>query len=95
MFHGQSKPGNLNDYLTEFVREVNELIRHGVFVAGRQFQIHVQCIIADTPARAFLKSIIGHMGAHACERCTALGKSLSDNDHGNEQEARAQEREGK
>lgn len=27
-------------------------------------------IIADAPARAFIKAIIGHNGYHGCERCT-------------------------
>lgn len=67
MFHGQSKPLDVNDYLREFVREINQLLQDGVIVAGRQFYIHIQCIIADTPARAFLKSIQGHTGANACE----------------------------
>lgn len=86
MFHGKSKPMDVNDYLTEFVLELNNLLEHGITVEGRQFQIYVQCIIADTPARAFLKCIQGHTGAYVCERCPAIGVSLNDTDNTREQQ---------
>lgn len=41
-------------------------------------------MIADTPARAFSKSIQGHTGAHECERCKAIGRSLDTTNDRNE-----------
>ncbi|KAF7996081.1 hypothetical protein HCN44_009917, partial [Aphidius gifuensis] len=86
MFHGQSKPRNVNEYLEDFVNEINELLADGLVISGRHFNVHIQCIIADTPARAFLKSISGHTGVHACERCTALGQSSASSNNEGEEE---------
>ncbi|XP_044005545.1 uncharacterized protein LOC122850466 [Aphidius gifuensis] len=81
MYHGQSKPNDVNNYLAEFVLEINELLENGVNIAGRYYSIHIQCLIADTPARVFLKNIQGHTGKHGCERCTAIGEpSQNQND---------------
>ncbi|KAJ8677861.1 hypothetical protein QAD02_013648 [Eretmocerus hayati] len=38
-----------------------------------QFEIEVMSIVADTPARAFIKCTKGHGGYCCCERCTVVG----------------------
>lgn len=54
---GESKPNNLNEFLSQFVNELNEILRSGVQLNGFLIKVGIQCFIADSPARAFLKGI--------------------------------------
>lgn len=54
---GESKPNNLNEYLQQFVNELNEILTDGIFVNGFFIKVGVRCFIADSPARAFIKGI--------------------------------------
>ena len=49
-------------------------MRDGLEISpGRLLKVSLKCFVCDTPARAFVKSIIGHGGYYACERCTIEG----------------------
>lgn len=76
VFQGQNKPNNLRQFLDHFVDEFNELHRDGIEISGRNFNITLKCIIADTPARSFLKNTLGHGGICACERCSIYGERV-------------------
>ena len=76
IYFGESKPGDLNSYLAEFVDEINYLQRNGIEISGNHFHVTLKCFICDTPARAFMKSTVGHGGRNACERCTVEGIRL-------------------
>lgn len=54
---GDSKPSNLNEFLYEFVNELNDILANGIHVNGFFIEVGVHCFIADSPARAFLKGI--------------------------------------
>ncbi|ODM93164.1 hypothetical protein Ocin01_13518, partial [Orchesella cincta] len=41
----------------------------GVIVNGTLYLVNVSCVVADAPARAFVKGIKPHTAYHACERC--------------------------
>lgn len=56
IYCGQGKPKNLESYLREFVDELNDLMTNGFNLNGRTLNVKVNCFIADSPARAFLKS---------------------------------------
>lgn len=55
IFCGDAKPESAEDYLRQFVTELNELQDKGVFINGRKFSVAPRAIIADSPARAFIK----------------------------------------
>lgn len=55
VWFGNSKPSCVNDYLSKFVEELNHLIEHGMCVNGYKLIVKIRSIIADTPARCFLK----------------------------------------
>lgn len=76
IYFGESKPGDLDSYLAHFIDEINQLHRNGIEISGNHFDVTLKCFICDTPARAFLKSTVGHCGKNACERCTAEGIRL-------------------
>lgn len=55
VWFGDSKPSCVNEYLTKFVQELNGLAEHGMEINGFQLSVRIRSIIADTPARSFLK----------------------------------------
>ena len=55
IFHGTSKPDSLNDYLTQLVEELNDLMNRGIILNNKKYDIIVRTIIADSPARSFIK----------------------------------------
>lgn len=58
VYCGAGKPKNLESYLREFVNELNDCMTNGFFLNGRKLNVKVNCIIADSPARALLKSML-------------------------------------
>lgn len=73
LYCGDSKPSSSNDYLKDFVKEANEYISDGVILNGTKYLFEIFCIVADSPARAFIKNIKNPGGFYACERCIVKG----------------------
>ncbi|XP_016844541.2 uncharacterized protein LOC107981994 [Nasonia vitripennis] len=63
VFAGDGKPESAEEYLCDFVKEINKLQKNGIF-------------ICDSPARSFVKCIVGHCAFAACERCKVRGKKV-------------------
>ena len=78
IFQGQNKPKTPQLFLNRFINEFNELQRNGIQISRNRFEIQLKCVIADTPARTFLKNTLGHGGIYACERCTVEGKKVNN-----------------
>lgn len=76
IFQGQNKPKSSQEFLDRFVDEFNQLQRDGIEISDKRFHVALKCIIADTPARSFLKNTLGHGGICACERCTIDGERI-------------------
>lgn len=72
--YGKSK--FVNDYLEKFVKELNELFSDGLHVQDKFYTVQVKFFTCDTPARSYLKYIVGHTSFHACERCKVIGKKV-------------------
>ncbi|XP_046626161.1 uncharacterized protein LOC124307957 [Neodiprion virginianus] len=73
IYAGSTKPKRVDEFLDEFIEEMNQLSANGIDINGRLFQVKIQSFICDTPARSFLKCVKGHTGYYACERCTVRG----------------------
>lgn len=73
IFCGDAKPNSVSDYMQQFLEEFNVLKMDGIFYSDKLFRVSLFAFICDCPARAFLKSIKGHSGYFACERCTIEG----------------------
>lgn len=58
IYCGKGKPKDMESYLREFVDELNDFIANGFIMKERKFNIKVRCFIADSPARALLKSML-------------------------------------
>lgn len=73
-FCGDGKPPYLNDYLDPFLSELLTLLRDGVAIGNKHYDVRVNAIICDAPARSFIRATIGHNGTKGCERCTQAAK---------------------
>ncbi|XP_043480494.1 uncharacterized protein LOC122510127 isoform X1 [Leptopilina heterotoma] len=76
IFSGTTKPMCIDDYLEEFVIDLDNILENGVIVGNKHFKVQVHCFVCDTPARSFLKDVKGHGAYYACERCTVRGKNV-------------------
>uniref|UniRef100_A0AAG5D2N8 Transposase domain-containing protein n=1 Tax=Anopheles atroparvus TaxID=41427 RepID=A0AAG5D2N8_ANOAO len=74
VFCGQTKPQHVEDFLRPFVNEMNELRQVGVNINDKICTISVKLLIADSPARAFAKAIVGFNHRHGCTKCTCVGE---------------------
>uniref|UniRef100_A0A182PWP3 Transposase domain-containing protein n=1 Tax=Anopheles epiroticus TaxID=199890 RepID=A0A182PWP3_9DIPT len=74
IFCGPKKPESVEEYLRPMVNEMNDLMQRGIIVHGRHVAIRLRAIVADTPARAFIKGVKGHTGYESCLKCTVVGK---------------------
>lgn len=76
IFYGRSKPSPVEDFLADFLEEYKRLYIDGITYEDMKFTLDIKCFICDAPARALLKSIVGHTSKNACERCTAVASWL-------------------
>ncbi|CAB3978409.1 Hypothetical predicted protein [Paramuricea clavata] len=73
LFYGNTKPDSVEEYLKDFIEEVNKQNDAGINHDGTNYKFSVKCFCCDAPARCLLKCVIGHTGYFACERCTVEG----------------------
>jgi hypothetical protein len=73
VYSGYGKPTSVNDFLKDFVNEMNVIQQRGLEYAGKQYSLNLTAVICDAPARAFVKCVKGHSGYSACERCVQDG----------------------
>ena len=75
LYCGDQKPGNLHEYLQQFIQELNTLFVTGITVPNTEFRflIEISCVVCDAPARAFVKQIKGHSGYYGCDKCSQKG----------------------
>jgi len=74
---GSKKPFNVKEYLSPFITDINNLLENGLQFNNNSLSIKVKGIIADAPARAFIKQVKGHSGYFGCEKCIEEGDYLS------------------
>lgn len=73
VFYGQSKPSPLHSYLTDFIEELFLLLKNGLKVNDKYFNIKIHSFVCDAPARAYIKQIKNHNGYSCCEKCEENG----------------------
>ena len=73
LFSGDTKPTPVEDFLEDFLREISNL-KEGFFLLGERKEFSLKIFTCDAPARQYLKSVKGHTGYNACERCMVVGE---------------------
>ncbi|CAI6377066.1 unnamed protein product [Macrosiphum euphorbiae] len=77
-YYGAKKPQNVDEYLSPFICELLNIINFGVQVSDSTLlNVQIKGLIADAPARAFLKQIKSFSGYFGCEKCIEEGEYLS------------------
>lgn len=76
IYSGDSKPQNITDYLYDFVQDVKNLTSNGIKLHGKKYSLKLCGIIADAPARAFIKCCKPPNSFFACERGATKGVSV-------------------
>lgn len=73
LFYGDKKPDNVNEFMSDIIAEI-KAAQGTIELNGNACGIAISAIVADAPARAFLKQIVSHNGYHGCERCEIVGE---------------------
>ena len=73
LFSGTSKPDCVNEFMEDFISEVNELKHTPITIDDRQIKFSLKSFICDAPARSFLKCVFSHNSYFSCERCVVKG----------------------
>ena len=75
LYCGYKKP-NMEEYLVEFVDEMEKLLSEPLLVRGSSYELSIYSLTCDAPARALLKETVQHTGNYACERCRMKGTNI-------------------
>lgn len=70
LYDGKGKPNDVDGFMYNFTDEYQGL-SSGLLYGGSDYNLFLRSVDCDTPARSFMKRIIGHNGLHGCERCCA------------------------
>lgn len=73
---GKGKPKDLNQFLANFIQELNDILKNGLEIGGKLFNIKFTGFVCDIPARCYLQNIKGHNEFYSCKRCNIPGFSL-------------------
>ena len=76
LFCGKQKPTNAAEFLSQFVSDTDNLMRHGFTVDGKKYAIKIHSFVCDAPARAFVKGTKCHSGYSSCEKCIVHGEYM-------------------
>ena len=74
LFCGKSKPQNVDDYLDEFLKELNAILENGLYMNDVHRVVVIHSFVCDAPARQYIKKIKAHSGYYSCERCEICGE---------------------
>lgn len=78
LYWGYSKPKDSNKYLEKFVNETKLLLKDGVFINHKYFNIQISGFCLDAPVKSFILQTKGHSGFNSCTRCTQEGDYLEN-----------------
>lgn len=73
LYYAEHKPTNL-DLLQPFVEECKALEQDGIIISGILYTFRISRILADAPARSYIKGIKNHNSYFSCERCHEEGE---------------------
>ncbi|XP_041784539.1 uncharacterized protein LOC121600195 [Anopheles merus] len=73
VFCGATKPSCLEGFLRPLVDDINRVLVQGIDVNGIIIDFRLKAIVADTPARAFIKGVTYPPGLEACIKCKIVG----------------------
>lgn len=66
LFFGSSKPSSLELFLKDLIAELRDITTNGIVISDSKYTLNVKCLIADAPARSFLKMCNGFNAYYGC-----------------------------
>jgi len=73
IYHGQSKPLDVNQFLAAFVGDILTLRENGIDFKGGKIPVRIVGMSSDAPATCFVMNITNHGGYYGCRKCTTKG----------------------
>ena len=73
IYYGEEKPP-VSEFLKDFVDECLHYEQAGFTAEGTVYGFRVRCVVADAPARSYLKCCANFNAHYGCERCEQRGK---------------------
>lgn len=55
IWSGKGKPNDLDEFLTPFVDDLNDITCNGIVINGFRLDVVCNCCVCDSPARSLLK----------------------------------------
>ncbi|XP_067203262.1 uncharacterized protein [Linepithema humile] len=77
VYHGYCKPGKPDEIIDNFIEEYTEIEEEGFNYEGKNYEILINTVICDAPARAFMKCIKSHTGYYGCDKCEEEGEWIN------------------
>ena len=78
VYFGERKPNSSNDFLSDFISELRELLNEGVTDNNKTLRVLIDGFCCDTPARSFVKCVKSHCGYFGCDRCEQRGEHVNN-----------------
>lgn len=78
LYCGAGKPKDLNLFLSDFITELNDILKNGINIGARIFAVKIKGFINDLPARILIKGTKSYSGYYSCERCMQRGFRVKD-----------------
>jgi hypothetical protein len=78
LYCGCKKPGNISEYMPDFICELGQLLQVGLDVEGIHYSVKIANFVCDAPARSFVKNVKSHNGYHCCEKCIQEGVYINN-----------------
>lgn len=73
LYHGDSKPTNAKEFLSEFKNEFSDIESNGLFINKKRIQVKLARIICDAPAKSFVFGVKSHTEYSRCAKCSQEG----------------------
>lgn len=74
LYYGNEKPKSSNQYLEPTITDILNCEAQLKAHIGRELKVSVHSVICDSPARAFVLNVKGHMGYYGCQKCECEGE---------------------
>ena len=76
LFHGKCKPTSMNEYLEDFVNEMELLKCNGLQYKENQYDVNISAVVCDASARAMVKMTKYFCGYFGYDKCTQKGERI-------------------
>ncbi|CAG9763445.1 unnamed protein product [Ceutorhynchus assimilis] len=77
VFHGKSKPENIQCFFQAFVNEFKTVKQNGIHFNNSQFSVQISKILCDAPAKSFVLNVKGHNSYSSCTKCQVEGEYIN------------------